>query len=58
MFKQLLHAIKSFKSQPHITISIINTEVEVAFNSASDKKNPAWLIQWVIDHKLVCNIYL
>jgi hypothetical protein len=56
MFKQLPHAIKSFKSQEHITISMIKAEVEAAFNNASNKKNPAWLIQWVIDHKLVCNI--
>ena len=35
---------------------MVKAEVEVAFNNASDKKNPAWLIQWVIDHKLVCDI--
>ena len=50
------HAIKSFKSQKHITINIVKAEVEAAFNNACDKKNPAWLIQWVIDHKLVCDI--
>jgi len=32
-------------------------EVENAFNNASDK-GPAWLIQWVIKNKLVCNITL
>ena len=33
-------------------------EVEIAFNNASDKEDPAWLIQWVINNKLVCNIIL
>jgi hypothetical protein len=56
MKAQLPHAIKSFKSQKHITISIVKAEVETAFINASDKKDPAWLIQWVIDHKLVCDI--
>ena len=30
--------------------------VETAFNDASDKDDPAWLIQWIIKNKLVCNI--
>jgi hypothetical protein len=34
----------------------LKAEVETAFNNASDKEDPAWLIQWVIDHKLVCDI--
>jgi len=33
-------------------------EVETAFNNASNKEDPAWLIQWVIKNKLVCNIIL
>jgi hypothetical protein len=33
-------------------------EVEIAFNNASDKEDPAWLIQWVINNKLVCSIIL
>ena len=53
---QIPHAIKSFKSQKHITISMVKAEVEAAFNNAGDKDDPAWLIQWVIDHKLVCPI--
>ena len=56
MEEQMPHAVKSFKSQKHITFSMVKAEVEVAFNNASDKKNPAWLIQWVIAHKLVCDI--
>ena len=56
ILKQLSHAIESFKTQKNITISILNTEVEAAFNSASDKEDPAWLIQWIINHKLVCDI--
>jgi len=31
-------------------------EVKNAFNNASDKEGPAWLIQWIIKNKLVCNI--
>ncbi|KIM42374.1 hypothetical protein M413DRAFT_132886 [Hebeloma cylindrosporum] len=50
--KQFSHAIKSFKSQKHLTINIFKAEVEAAFNNASDKEDPAWLIQWIIDHKL------
>jgi len=56
--KQFSHAVKSFKSQKHVNIAIVMEEVETAFNNASDKENPAWLIQWVIDNKLVCNIIL
>ena len=56
ILKQLSHAIESFKNQKNINISILNTEVKAAFNSASDKEDPAWLIQWVINHKLVCDI--
>ena len=56
MRQQLPYAIESFKSQRNITISILQAEVEAAFNYARDKKSPAWLIQWVIGHKLVCDI--
>jgi hypothetical protein len=56
MEAQLPHAIKSFKSQKCITINILEAEVETAYNNASDKEDSAWLIQWVIGHKLVCNI--
>jgi len=56
MSKQFLYAIKSFKSQKNI--NIVMAEVETALTNASDKKDPAWLIQWVIDNKLVCNIIL
>ena len=56
MEAQLPHATKSFKSQKHITISILKAQVETAFNNAIDKGDPAWLIQWVISHKLVCDI--
>ena len=58
MEKQLTHAVKSFKSQKHININMIKAKVETAFNNASDKEDPAWLIQCVIDNKLVCNIIL
>ena len=54
MKAQLPHAIKSFKSQKYITM--LNAQVETAFNNAIDKEDPAWLIQWVISHKLVCDI--
>ena len=53
MQAQLSHAIKSFKSQKHISISILKADVETAFKNASDKEHPAWLIQWIINHKLV-----
>ena len=54
---QLPHAVKSFKSQEHINIAIVMAEVKKAFDNASNpKKDPAWLIQWVINNKLVCNL--
>jgi hypothetical protein len=56
MLVQISHAIKSFKFQKCITINMVKAEVEAEFNNASDKQNPAWLIQWVIGHKLVCDI--
>ena len=49
--------IKSFKSQKH-NISIIMTEVATVLNNTSTKEDSAWLIQWVIDNKLVCYIIL
>jgi hypothetical protein len=55
---QFIHAVKSFKSHKHINITLVMKEVETAFNNASDKEDPAWLIQWVIKNKLVCNITL
>jgi len=58
MKEQFTHAVKSFKSQKHINITIVKAKVETAFNNASDKEDPAWLIQWVIDNKLVCNMIL
>ena len=57
MAKQLSYAVNSFKLQRHINITIVMVEVEKAFNNASDPKDPAWLIQWVINNKLVCNLY-
>jgi len=57
MPEQLPHAVKSFKSQKHINITIVMVEVEKAFNNASDQADPAWLIQWVINNKLVCNLF-
>ena len=56
MAAQLPHAIKSFTSHKHINISKLKAQVETAFNDAINKDNPAWLIQWVISHKLVCDI--
>ena len=53
---QFPHAIKSFKSQKHISIPLVMAEVQTAFNNADDEEDPAWLIQWVINNKLVCNI--
>ena len=32
--------------------------IETAYNNASDKEDPTWLIEWVIDNKLVCDIVL
>ena len=58
MNEQFPHAVKSFKSKKHINITIVKAKVETAFNNASDKEDPAWLIQWIIDNKLVCNIIL
>ena len=58
MEKQFSHAINSFKSQKHINISTVMANVEIAFKNASHKKDPAWLNQWVIDNKLVCDIVL
>ena len=58
MEKQLPHAIKSFKLQKHINIGIVMANVKAAFNNARNKEDPAWLIQWVIDNKLVCDIVL
>ena len=40
-------------TQKHINITLVMTAVETVFNDASDKENPAWLIQWVIKNKLV-----
>jgi hypothetical protein len=56
MAEQFLHAVKSFKSQAHIIV--VMAKVETAFNNASDKEDPAWLIQWIINNKLVCNLTL
>jgi hypothetical protein len=56
MEEQLPHAIKSFKSQTHINIPLLITGVEDALNTARDEEDPAWLIQWIIDNKLVCNV--
>ena len=56
MEEQFSHAINSFKSQKHINIKTVMANVDIAFNNASHKKDPAWLIQWVIDNKLVCDI--
>ena len=58
MAEQLPHAVKSFKSQKHINITIVMAEVEKAFNNASNQEDPAWLIQWVFNNKLVCNLFL
>ena len=55
MPEQLPHAVKSFKFQKHINIMM--AEVEKAFNKVSNQNDPAWLIQWVIDNKLVCNLF-
>jgi hypothetical protein len=56
--EQFFHAVKSFKSQKHINITLLMEAVETAFNNASDKEDPAWLIQWIINNKLVCSITL
>jgi len=54
IIKQFLSAIKSFKTQKHINVTL--AAVETAFNNASDKNDSAWLIQWVINNKFVHNI--
>ena len=54
--EQLHYAIKSFKSQKNI--KLVQAEVETAFRNATNKEDSAWLIQLVIDNKLVCNIIL
>ena len=56
MQTQLSHAIKSFKWQKHINIAIVQAKVKTALYNASDKEDPTWLIEWVIDNKLVGNI--
>jgi len=56
--ENFIYAAKSFKSQKYINITLVMKGVETAFNNASDKEDPAWLIQWVIKNKLVCNITL
>jgi hypothetical protein len=58
MVEQFPYAVKSFKSQKHINITLAMTEVETTFNNASDKETPTWLIHWVLNNKLVCNITL
>jgi hypothetical protein len=35
---QFIHAVKSFKSQKHINITLVMEEVATAFNNASDKE--------------------
>jgi len=52
--EQFIYATKSFKTKKHINITL--AAVETAFNNASHKNDSAWLIQWVINNKLVCNI--
>jgi len=54
--EQFPYAVKSFQSQAYINITLLMAEVETAFNNASDKEDSAWLIQWVINNKLVCKI--
>jgi hypothetical protein len=58
MAEQFPHAVKSFKSQTHINITLVMAEVETAFNNANDKDDPTWLIQWIVNNKLVCNLTL
>ena len=58
MTQQFPHAVKSFKSQKHTNIAIVKAKVAVALKNANDKKDPAWLIQWVIENKLVCSLLL
>ena len=58
MAEQFSHAVKSFKFQKHINITLVMAGVETAFNNAKNQEHPAWLIQWVINNKLVWNITL
>jgi hypothetical protein len=58
MAEQFPYAVKSFNCQKHTNITLVMAEVETAFKNASDKENPTWLIHWVINNKLVCNITL
>jgi len=55
---KFFNAIKSFKSQKHINITTLKEGVDTAFNNTSNKEDSAWLIQWVIDNKLVSSIIL
>jgi hypothetical protein len=52
MKTQLSYAIKSFKSQQYTSFNIMGAGIATAFNNASHKQNPAWLIRWVISNKL------
>jgi len=52
MKTQLSYAITSFKSQQYTSFNIMGAGIATAFNNASHKQNPAWLIQWVISNKL------
>jgi len=52
--EQFHHAVKSFKK--HISITLVMAAVETAFNNATNKGDSAWLIQWVINNRLVCKI--
>jgi hypothetical protein len=56
MADQFSHAVKSLNAQK--SVIILMAEVATAFNNASYKEDSAWLIQWVIDNKLVCNALL
>jgi len=58
MEEQFPHAVKSFKSQKHMNITTVKAKVKTAYNNASNKYDPAWLIQWVIENKLVCELIL
>jgi hypothetical protein len=56
--EQFHHAVKSFEFQQHISITLVMAAVETAFNNATNKEDPAWLIHWVINNRLVCKITL
>jgi hypothetical protein len=58
MLEQLPYSIKSFNSQKHTNFNVMMAELETEFDNASNQSDPAWLIQWVIDNKLVCDIIL